>query len=226
VNNGNGTVTYTSAAGFTGVDSFKYTVADNLGAVSNIATVTVTVSGSVSPIAVNDTATTSVATSVVIGVLANDTVGGTPTLTIVTPPANGTAAVNANGSVTFTPAAGFAGTVSFTYKVTNAAGTSNTATVTVTVTETVTTTRQQFTANGATWRIDGSTNARVAGETVTIYVGNAINPAKVVGTVTVANNGSFTLQQQNSPVTPDATGNISIGTSAGGVRLAIPLTLR
>jgi hypothetical protein len=41
--NGDGRVTYTPAAGFTGVDTFKYTVADSQGAVSNQATVTVTI---------------------------------------------------------------------------------------------------------------------------------------------------------------------------------------
>ena len=43
VNNGDGTVTYTPNSGFIGVDSFDYTVEDNDGAVSNVATVTVTV---------------------------------------------------------------------------------------------------------------------------------------------------------------------------------------
>jgi hypothetical protein len=36
-------VTYSPDAGYTGVDTFKYTVADSQGAVSNQATVTVTV---------------------------------------------------------------------------------------------------------------------------------------------------------------------------------------
>jgi hypothetical protein len=43
VANTDGTVTYTPASGFTGTDTFKYTVSDNEGAVSNEATVTVTV---------------------------------------------------------------------------------------------------------------------------------------------------------------------------------------
>ena len=43
VPNGNGTVTYTPVAGFTGADTFRYTVADGQGAVSNQATVTVTI---------------------------------------------------------------------------------------------------------------------------------------------------------------------------------------
>jgi len=36
-------VAYTSAPGFVGTDTFTYTVRDNLGRVSNVATVTVTV---------------------------------------------------------------------------------------------------------------------------------------------------------------------------------------
>ena len=43
VNNGDGTVTYTPTPGFHGTDSFTYTVEDNEGAVSNVATVTITV---------------------------------------------------------------------------------------------------------------------------------------------------------------------------------------
>ena len=39
----NGTVDYTPATGYTGQDTFTYTVNDNLGATSNVATVTVTV---------------------------------------------------------------------------------------------------------------------------------------------------------------------------------------
>ncbi|MFQ5399231.1 MAG: tandem-95 repeat protein [Anaerolineae bacterium] len=44
VNNGDGTVTYTPGLNFTGNDSFTYQVSDNDGAVSNIATVTITTS--------------------------------------------------------------------------------------------------------------------------------------------------------------------------------------
>ncbi len=41
--NGSGAVTYTPATDFSGPDSFSYTVKDNQGAISNVATVTVTV---------------------------------------------------------------------------------------------------------------------------------------------------------------------------------------
>lgn len=43
VNNGNGTVTYTPKAGKRGSDAFGYTVDDNLGATSNVATVRVNI---------------------------------------------------------------------------------------------------------------------------------------------------------------------------------------
>ena len=43
VNNGDGTITYTPNTGFVGEDHFEYTVSDNDGAVSNVATVTITI---------------------------------------------------------------------------------------------------------------------------------------------------------------------------------------
>ena len=43
VNPATGTVTYTPAPGFIGVDTFTYIVQDNLGVISNVAVVTVTV---------------------------------------------------------------------------------------------------------------------------------------------------------------------------------------
>ena len=43
-NNGNGTVTFNPRRGFRGTDTFQYTVNDNDGATSNVATVRVNVS--------------------------------------------------------------------------------------------------------------------------------------------------------------------------------------
>jgi len=43
VNNNNGTFQYTPNSSFSGTDTFTYTVRDNLGATSNVATVTVSV---------------------------------------------------------------------------------------------------------------------------------------------------------------------------------------
>ena len=75
----NGTATVNPATGaitFTGTasTSFTYTVKDIFGGVSKPATVTVTVGAApTAPVAVNDSASTNVATAVAISVLANDT---------------------------------------------------------------------------------------------------------------------------------------------------------
>ncbi len=136
--NPNGSFTYTPAVGFAGTDSFTYKVNDG-SLDSNPATVTVAVSSlPVPPVANNDSytaiggATLSVAAP---GVLANDSAAPGKTLTaiLVSGPAHGTAALNPNGSFTYTPAVGFAGTDSFTYKVNDGSLDSNLATVTVAV---------------------------------------------------------------------------------------------
>ena len=72
---------------------------------------------------------------VTVNVLANDTDPDGDALSVIatTTPANGTVAVNAGGTVTYTPAAGFVGTDTFTYTVADPDGLTDTATVTVAV---------------------------------------------------------------------------------------------
>ncbi len=68
-----GSFTYMPNADFNGTDSFTYTASDG-NAVSNVATVTITVTGvNDAPVAVNDAATTAEDTAVSGNVLANDT---------------------------------------------------------------------------------------------------------------------------------------------------------
>ena len=138
VPNGNGTVTYTPDEAYTGADMFTYTVADSQGAMSNPATVSVTVNAeNVSPVAANDIATTVMNTPVTVNVLSNDTDDGginAASVLIVASPVSGTAVSNGNGTVTYTPAAGFTGAEAFAYTVADAQGAvSNQATITVTV---------------------------------------------------------------------------------------------
>jgi hypothetical protein len=94
------------------------------------------------PDAVNDAGTTALGTPVTIAVLRNDTdidhdpatpTAATHTVTVMTQPRNGTAVVNANGTVTYTPRSNFTGTDGFIYTLTDSAGLSDTATVIVTV---------------------------------------------------------------------------------------------
>jgi LPXTG-motif cell wall-anchored protein len=88
------------------------------------------------PVTQNDTASLPENTSKSIAVLANDTAVTAPlTLTSVTKPAHGTAAISPDGTVSYQPATGFVGTDSFTYTARNALGGTSTSTVTVTVTD-------------------------------------------------------------------------------------------
>ncbi len=129
-------VSYTPDADFAGTDSFTYTAEDIDGAVSNSATVTVTVTPVDDQAVLGaDTVTVAEDTTVTVDVLANDhDADGALTVTGVSDPAHGTAAVAADGlSVSYSPDSDFAGTDSFTYTVTDPVGGSGTGTVTVTV---------------------------------------------------------------------------------------------
>ena len=134
-----GVVTYTPNADFAAVDTFDYTIADNDGAVSNTATVTVTVANVAdAPVAVDDTAQTDEGSPVVIDIDDNDTDADSDldntTVVIAAAPADGTLSAIAGGNVTYTPDDGFQGTDTFQYTIEDFTGArSNTATVTVTV---------------------------------------------------------------------------------------------
>lgn len=127
--NANGTVTYAPAAGYTGSDSFTYTVS---GGTDNVTgTVTVTVSNQ-PVVALNDTATTQTDAAVTVTVLANDSdPDGTPVSVLsATSGANGSTTVNADGTITYTPNAGYWGSDSFRYTVADSCGTAS-ATVSI-----------------------------------------------------------------------------------------------
>lgn len=85
------------------------------------------------PIAVADSTSTAPGTPVVISVRNNDSDPNNDPLTItnVTQPANGTAVINPDGTVTYTPNSGFIGTDTFTYTISDGRGGTATATVTV-----------------------------------------------------------------------------------------------
>ncbi|MCI0731835.1 MAG: tandem-95 repeat protein, partial [Chloroflexi bacterium] len=134
LNNGDD-VTYTPNANFYGTDSFTYTINDGNGETAT-ATVTVTVTPvNDSPVAVNDSATTAEDTAVAIDVLANDSdeEGDTLVVDSVTQPGNGTAAINPDNTITYTPDENFNGADSFTYTAGDGNGGSATATVAVAV---------------------------------------------------------------------------------------------
>ncbi len=132
--NGNGTVTYTPDADFNGSDSFDVQVTDGNGGF-DVATVNVTVTPENDPpVAADDVATTDEETAVIIDLLGNDSDidGDGLTIDSIDDPANGSVVDNGNGTITYTPDAGFSGQEMFTYTVTDGTET-DTATVMVNV---------------------------------------------------------------------------------------------
>lgn len=89
------------------------------------------------PIANNDSNTTMINTAVNGNMATNDSCGNaSPCIyntTAVTAPANGTVAINTNGTYTYTPATGFTGTDSFAYAVCDANDSCSTAMVFIVV---------------------------------------------------------------------------------------------
>jgi uncharacterized protein (TIGR01370 family) len=137
--NVDGSLTYTPAAGFSGVDSFTYKANDGTTN-SNAATVNINVDATQTPtnhapIAVADSYKANQGTSLVIGkaagLLANDTDadGNVLKAIAVTNPGHGTLVLNSDGSFTYTPVASYSGSDSFTYKAND--GTADSGTVTV-----------------------------------------------------------------------------------------------
>ncbi len=88
------------------------------------------------PVAVADTASTPAGAPVVIAVLANDSDPDGDPLTVasVIQPAHGSAAINANNTVTYSPAAGYSGQDVFGYTISDGRGGTATASVTISVT--------------------------------------------------------------------------------------------
>ncbi|MFL5300677.1 MAG: Ig-like domain-containing protein, partial [Anaeromyxobacteraceae bacterium] len=134
-----GEVTYTPNANFFGTDGFEYAVEDSAGNISNVAAVTLNVAFTAPPPTANpDSAATTQGTARTVAVLANDVAAAGTTIVatsvaIVTRPLHGNVVVNATGTVTYTPVAGWTGVDTFTYTVKNNAGlTSNAATVSIT----------------------------------------------------------------------------------------------
>lgn len=137
VNATTGYITYTPTAGYLGSDSFTYTVRDTAGAISNSATVSVTVTypvpvahDNIYPCGISATISGNVITDGIVDEKQEDNL----TLYAHTNPSNGTLTITdgGNGSFTYTPTAGWNGTDTFTYSIRNGYGMiSNTATVTI-----------------------------------------------------------------------------------------------
>jgi LPXTG-site transpeptidase (sortase) family protein len=139
--------TFTPTTGYTGTDSYTYTITDNNGKTST-ATVNVTIDAL--PDAVNDSATTDQDSPVTIDVTGNDDFGGdgpsTGTITLPTggngldQPDHGSLQLvdgsdtdPSNDRITYLPASGYYGTDTFEYQICDSNGDCDVATVTIAV---------------------------------------------------------------------------------------------
>ncbi len=131
--NPSGVVTYTPTTGFNGTDSFTYLLRTTDGLDSDPITVSLTPI-STKPTGTVDLANTTTNTPVTIPVKDNDASQTGTTVVIGSNPANGTVILNGSGVTVYTPAAGFSGKDTFTYKLRNGGGIeSDPITVTVNV---------------------------------------------------------------------------------------------
>lgn len=188
--NSDGTFVYQPNAGFVGFDQFTYK-AMSLTGVMNEATVLIEVTNQ-DPVTTDDGYSVQhgqTLTVVAPGLLTNDSDGDGDALTalLMTPPARGSVTVNSNGSFSYTPEAGFAGTDSFTYVARDAVGNSLApAVVTIEVTG-------NGTVGDLVWRdldADGVQDPGEpghAGVTVTLY---SLSES-LVGTAVTDSNGRF-----------------------------------
>ncbi|NNF63433.1 MAG: tandem-95 repeat protein [Acidimicrobiia bacterium] len=132
-------VTYTPKANLNGSDSFTYEVCDatSLCDTADVSVVIAPVADA--PTAVADSATVVEGSNVKVNVAANDSdVDGdlvTSSVVVTSGPSDGSAVANGDGTVTYTPNPGFAGSDSFLYRICDSTSLCATATVTVTVTD-------------------------------------------------------------------------------------------
>lgn len=131
-------LTYTPDSTFSGIDSFRYAIYDNVGS-GDSANVYITVNPlRLPPLAENDSVTTAFRTMVVISVLDNDYDPDSMGVEIdhVNQPVNGIA-LQLDGAdqhlIEYTPDSSFSGLDSFTYVIRDSLGLMDTATVFVTV---------------------------------------------------------------------------------------------
>ncbi|MCA9216643.1 MAG: tandem-95 repeat protein, partial [Planctomycetales bacterium] len=170
--NSDGTFTYTPDANFDGVDSFTYKIMDGNGGVDT-ATVSITVQNlNTAPTANDDTLTASSGIELALdaALLGNDgdPDGDALTIVVVSQPSNGTIEVSATGAFSYIPAAGFLGTDTFTYTVTDGTTASSVATVTVEVTAGIAKPQTTVPNNSSTTNEDNQDVAETAETTTDI----------------------------------------------------------
>ncbi len=216
--NEDGSFLYTPDPDFEGADRFTYRLSDGEG--TDTATVDLTVAPvNDAPDAVDDVFVIDRNETLVGTVRADngagpdqDVDGDALTVAVVTQPASGLLMLNAGGSFIYTPDAGFSGTDSFVYSLTDEAGAVATATVTVTVE-----------GPEVAYALGAVTNEGAEGSALTFTV-TRTGDTDVAGSVSYAITGSG----DNPAQADDFTNTVLSGTvtfAAGETEQAITVTL-
>jgi VCBS repeat-containing protein len=235
--NPDGSFTYTPAADYNGTDAFTYRAGDG-DLTSGLATVTLSVSAANDgPTAADDAYTTAEDTALTVaapGVLANDTDPDGDTLSAVAGlgPSHGTLSRNADGSFTYTPAADYNGSDSFTYRASDGTATSNLATVTITVTA-VNDQPTVTVAGGTCGRDDhsGTINLTVAdGDSPTtdlrLSILSSSNPTLVpTGNIVFAGTGGARTMTVSTVDGRSGTATLTVTVSDGQASGTVPVTV-
>lgn len=126
-------LTYTPNLGYSGTDSFTFTVADTDGGISSAATVSISVADvNEAPEAIGQALSTAMDVPLSVTLSGTDTDGDDLTYTVDTLPGNGTV-TGTPPTVTYAPMAGFVGVDTFTFSANDGMVSSAAAVVTVTV---------------------------------------------------------------------------------------------
>jgi DNA/RNA endonuclease G (NUC1) len=214
-----GMVTYTPAANFNGPASFTYNVCDEgtTNGTPDPKCATGTVNVTVAPVqdapdAVDDAATIdedSGANSINVRANDSDIDGDTLTVTLVTQGTHGSVAITGGGTgVSYTPAANFFGSDSFTYTVDDGNGGTDTATVSITITNV----NDAPVANNESYSTNSNTTLTVPAPGVlsndTDIDSGALSAVLVVtvnhGTLTLNSGGSFSYTPALDYTGPDS----------------------
>jgi len=170
-----GVITYTPDAGYTGADTFSYTVADDTQTCAPTAVTINVISTNIAPTAVDDSGlftTTTTNTAINVDVKANDTDDddiANSDVTITNNASNGSTNVETDGTVTYTPNTGYSGTDSFTYNLTDTEGaTSLNAAVSMIIAADAPAVSDGTLTPGDTANTAGSTDGRVTIEEIGI----------------------------------------------------------
>ncbi|GAB3713491.1 hypothetical protein GCM10027592_52770 [Spirosoma flavus] len=200
--NANGTITYNPTPGFSGPVSYTYTICD-IAQPGQCASAAVSLTVNTVIVTNPDQITTASGTPVSVSVLANDTRNGLPAsatnvaVTLASQPANGTAVVNPNGTVTYTPAPAFFGVNSFSYTACDISqpGQCSTNLVTVTVSPSRPLPANDFNQTVRNIAVTGNvlTNDREsAGLPLTVNATPTVGPANGTLVLTAAGNYTYT----------------------------------